>query len=227
MTVRLPLLLLFRWPRLRRVLLGAFFLSVLTGATLALLDFNVSRTARGLVHDADSVPERSIGLVLGTAKFVRGGRLNVYYRERLRTAAQLFHSGKVRGLLVSGDNARADYNEPENMRQDLIAAGVPDDCITLDYAGFRTLDSIVRAHEVFGQDGFVIITQQFHAERAVYIAQAHGIDAIGCIATDAVGIYRVRVRAREVLARTKAWLDVNILGTRPRFLGPAVDVSMR
>ncbi|MEM7163821.1 MAG: ElyC/SanA/YdcF family protein [Planctomycetota bacterium] len=220
--------MLCRWPRLRRVLICAAILSFVAALALVLIDHNVTRAAHERIHtEVSSVPERSVGVVLGTTKHLRSGKLNVYYRERVRTAAELFHAGKVRGLLVSGDNSRVEYNEPEDMRQDLIKAGVPEDCITLDYAGFRTLDSVVRAREVFGQNGFVVVTQKFHAERAVYLAQSHGIDAVGCVATDAIGIYRVRVRLREVLARAKAWLDVNVLGTRPKFLGPKEQVSLR
>ena len=91
----------------------------------------------------------------------------------------LYERGKIHHILVSGDNSTAAYNEPEAMRKSLVKAGIPERDITLDYAGFRTLDSVVRASEVFGQgSGFTIISQPFHVERALFIARANHIDAI-------------------------------------------------
>lgn len=132
----------------------------------------------------------------------------------------------MRHLIVSGDNHVAGYDEPSEMRNALLGAGVPASVITLDYAGFRTLDSVVRAKSVFGQSRFVVVSQGFHCERAVFIARRSGIDAVGFVAQSPAGTGGVMVRGREVLARTAAVLDVYVLGTRPRFDGPAEPIVL-
>lgn len=119
-------------------------------------------------------PYRQVGVVLGTAKYYRKGVINQYYRYRIQGALNAYNSGKVNYLLLSGDNALQSYNEPMTMRKDLIAAGVDPADIVLDYAGFRTLDSIVRTRKVFDTNDFIIITQRFHCERLVYcVAYGH------------------------------------------------------
>lgn len=115
-------------------------------------------------------------MVLGTAKYYRTGVINQYYRYRIQGALNAYNSGKVNYLLLSGDNAQQNYNEPMTMRKDLIAAGVDPADIVLDYAGFRTLDSIVRTRKVFDTNDFIIITQRFHCERALFIALHMGIE---------------------------------------------------
>lgn len=215
---------------LRRRVLWAFFGVVLLigsgiGAVFGLDQWVAGAAEDRLFHDLASVPDRSVALVLGTAKHFRG-RPNLYYDYRIEAAAELFHANKVRAILVSGDNSRADYDEPSAMRDDLVSAGVPKEYIALDYAGFRTLDSIVRAQEVFGLEDFVIVSQQFHCERALYLASSRSIEAVAYAARDVTGPHQRRVRRREVLARTKAWLDVNILGAEPRFLGEPVHVPL-
>lgn len=176
--------------------------------------------------DLNAVPHRPVALVPGTAKYYNG-RINAFYLGRIRAAAELYHAGKVDGILVSGDNGAVDYNEPEEMRQDLIALGVPAEYITADYAGFRTLDSIYRADEVFGLRSYTIVSQPFHIERALYLADQRGHDVVGYAAAGPVGYWNRRVRAREVLARAKAVLDVEILDQQPKFLGAPVDVLTR
>lgn len=104
---------------------------------------------------------------------------NVFFSTRIEAAKTLYERGKIKHILVSGDNSTAAYNEPESMRKALLKAGIPKEDITLDYAGFRTLDSVVRANVIFGQEnGFTIISQPFHVERALFLARANGIDAI-------------------------------------------------
>ena len=148
-----------------------------------------------------------------------------YFLYRIKAAAALFHAGRTDYLIVSGDNCRDDYDEPTEMRDALIAAGVPGERIYQDYAGFRTLDSVVRAREIFGQSQITIVSQSFHNERALYLAQGHGIDAIGFNATEVSRWGGLRTRAREYLARCQAFLDLHVLGTTPKFLGPPVLVG--
>lgn len=173
---------------------------------------------------AGDVPHHRVALVLGTSPTVAAGRPNLYYRYRIEAAAELWEAGVVDGFLVSGDNGTMEYDEPTAMREDLAALGVPRNVITCDYAGFRTLDSVVRAKEVFGLDRVVVVSQDFHAERAVFLAGASGVDAVGFAArTPSTRRTRWKNRAREVLARTLAVWDV-VVGTEPKFLGPPVEV---
>ncbi|MFT5200373.1 MAG: SanA protein [Planctomycetota bacterium] len=174
---------------------------------------------------AQAVPKSPVGLVLGTAPTFQG-RPNVFYTARIKAAAELYHAGRVRALIVSGDNSRATYSEPDAMRADLIAAGVPARHITCDYAGFRTLDSVLRAREVFGQDDFVVVSQAFHAERAVFLARRHGMKANAFAAQDPRARAWIKFRAREVLARCLAVSDL-LRRKEPKFLGPEVSVNLR
>ena len=216
---------------LKRIVLIALILLLLAplaaGAFALWADGHVEQAAAGRVYDdLAAVPHREIALVLGTSKYSRG-RLNSFYTGRIRAAAELYHAGKVDGILVSGDNGTASYNEPAEMRADLIALGVPAEHITADYAGFRTLDSIYRAGDVFGLDSYIVVSQPFHIERALYLADQRGHDAIGYAARGPQGVHFQRNRAREVLARAKAVLDVEILHLGPKFLGEPVYVNRR
>ncbi|TVQ88602.1 MAG: hypothetical protein EA400_08820 [Chromatiaceae bacterium] len=213
-----------RWVRLTLGLLALLLALLVLGVTL--IDFGVSVVTRGAIVDRiEAVEPIPVALILGTAR-THQGRPNQYYQARIQSAAALYHSGRVRGILVSGDNATIYYNEPVAMQRDLIAAGVPAEYITLDYAGFRTLDSMVRAKEVFGLDRLVVVTQRFHAERAIFLGRRFGIDARGLAAPDPTVVGFMRVRAREVLARVAAVLDL-VTGRGPRFLGEPETVRLR
>ncbi len=187
--------------------------------------FISAATSHDIADRVDAVEPTPVALILGTARTHRG-QPNQFYRARIEAAAELFHSGRVRGILVSGDNATIYYNEPQAMRKDLIALGVPDEFITLDYAGFRTLDSVVRAKRVFGQDHIVVVSQRFHVERAVFLAQHYGIHATGLAAPDPTTQSTTLVRTREVFARVAALLDV-LTRRGPRFLGAPETVKLR
>lgn len=209
-------------------LLALLLLIPLAAGLFALwADRHVEQSAAGRVYsDLDTLPYRPVALVLGTSKYSRG-RLNSFYVGRMRAAAELYHAGKVDGILVSGDNGTASYNEPAEMAADLIALGVPAEHITADYAGFRTLDSIYRAGDVFDLDSYTVVSQPFHIERALYLADQKGHDAIGYAARGPQGYWGQRIRAREVLARAKAVLDVELLHVGPRYLGEPVYVKRR
>jgi SanA protein len=210
----------------RRALLVLCVLGMVIAATMLGLDRMISISAGDAVaDDIAQVEPTPVALLLGTAR-THQGRPNQFYRARIEAAAKLFHSGRVRGILVSGDNATMYYNEPVSMQKDLIALGVPAEFITLDYAGFRTLDSVVRAKEVFGVDRLIIVSQRFHAERAIFLARHFGIDASGLAAADPDSPGLMKVRAREVLARVAAVLDI-ITGRAPKFLGAPETVRLR
>ena len=136
----------------------------------------------------------------------------------------MYHAGKITHVLISGDNGRKGYDEPSDFKNDLIQKGIPADKIYLDYAGFRTLDSIIRAKEIFGLTNITLISQQFHNERAIYLAEKHDIKAIGFNAKTIKRKYDYKTQIREYLARTKACLDI-LLNTKPKFLGPKIIIK--
>lgn len=200
---------------------GAFGVLAIAAGNLV-----VEQASNDRLYDSlEEIPTRNAGLVLGCSRVLPGGRPNLYFRYRINASAALYHSGKVSYLVVSGDNHRDDYDEPTEMRDALIAKGVPADRIYRDYAGFRTLDSVVRAREIFGQRELTIVSQPFHNERAVFIAREHGIDAIGFNARDVESLDGLRTQLREHLARFKTVLDVWVLGTKPRFLGQEIALG--
>lgn len=169
------------------------------------------------------LPNTKTGLLLGTSKNLDNGLPNAYFIHRIRAAADLFKSGKIQYLIVSGDNSRKDYNEPEDMQQALIKYGIPKNRIFLDFAGFRTLDSVVRAKEIFGQKKLIIISQKFHNERAVFLAREHGMEAYGYNAPDVNKYAGFRTNLREYLAKTKAYLDL-LTGVEPKFGGKKIKI---
>lgn len=177
-----------------------------------------------IYSDPEKIPTNRVGLVLGTAKSVYG-RPNVYYQARLDAALTLYRSGKIEKILVSGDNSTTRYDEPTDMKNDLIRFGVDPDDIYLDYAGFRTLDSMVRAKHVFGLSSFTVISQPFHCQRALFIARDKGLSVVGFAARDIKHASRFLLDAREFGARVKAALDVWVLGTDPKFFGEPVVIA--
>lgn len=185
----------------------------------------ISWVTRGDIYrNADLLPKNSVGLLLGTTPSVNGVN-NIFFSTRIEAAKTLFERGKIEHILVSGDNSTKAYNEPEAMRKALVKAGIPESAITLDYAGFRTLDSVVRAKEIFWQgSGFTIISQPFHVERALFLAEANNIEAIGFGAANVSLSIGIRTYIREVWARWKAIVDT-ILGTEPVILWPKEQLT--
>ncbi len=176
-------------------------------------------TAPYLFDDLNKIPPNKVGLVLGTSRFLTNGQPNPYFSYRIQAAKSLYFSGKIQYLLLSGDNRFFSYNEPREMRRELIRMGIPDSVIVLDFAGFRTFDSVVRGNKVFKLQRFTIISQRFHNARALYIARHFGIEAIGFNAQDPPEDFTLKVRIREYLARAKMMLDLYILRQQPYFLG--------
>jgi SanA protein len=177
------------------------------------------RTTSTLFSDINTVPVNEVGIILGTSKYVYRNLLNLYFRYRIEAAVALFKAGKIKKILVSGDNGSRYYDEPTDMKNALVAAGIPADVIFLDYAGFRTLDSMIRAKEIFGLDRFTVISQQFHNQRAVFTARHFSIAAVGYNARNVYGRYALKTNIREKFARAKTIIDLYLLHTAPRFLG--------
>lgn len=178
---------------------------------------------RYLYHDIEQVPRKDVALVLGTSRLV-SGRPNLYYTTRIRAAADLYHAGIVRKILVSGDNAQKEYNEPRDMKKDLMALGVGEEDIYRDYAGFRTLDSIIRANKVFLLKEFIIVSQPFQCERALFIARNRDISAIAFASPDIRHPGRARILLREFFARVKAGIDIWLIDKSPMYLGERITI---
>jgi SanA protein len=183
----------------------------------------ISSTKTQLYSSIESVPYRKVGIVLGTNKEWHKGE-NPFFKYRIEAASTLFKSGKIKHIIVSGDNHLSYYDEPKDMKDALVKLGVPDSCITLDYAGFRTFDSIIRCKEVFGQDSITIISQEFHNQRALFIANYYKMSAVAFDAEDVSKAFSIQTSVREYFAKCKAVLDLYVLHTSPHFLGEKIKV---
>ncbi|MEQ8218020.1 MAG: ElyC/SanA/YdcF family protein [Arenibacter sp.] len=170
------------------------------------------------------VPKNKVGLVLGTSNRLVGGGPNPYYTNRIKATLELFKAGKIDYVLVSGDNSTQYYNEPTVFKKDLVLGGIPSEKIFLDYAGFRTLDSMVRAKFIFGLDSVTIISQKFHNERAIYLAEQKGLFAIGYNADDISIKQGLKIHIREYFARVKVFIDL-ALNTQPKFFGEKIEIK--
>lgn len=202
-------------------------LALILGSSLTIIiaNYGVNKIAHERVfNEVLEVPNCKTALLLGTSKRLRDERINGYYKFRIDAAVALFRSHKIANFIISGDNGSKNYNEPEDMKNDLLSAGIPDSVIYLDYAGFRTFDSIIRAKEIFGQKRLVVVSQKFHNERAVTIGKLYGIEIYGFNAKD-VHINRgIKTQIRELFARVKLFLDY-IFNIEPRYLGDKVEIS--
>mgnify|MGYP000250566864 FL=1 len=177
---------------------------------------NISETPNG----------NKVALMLGTSRYTVRGTTNLYFKYRINAAVELYRAGKIKHIIVSGDNRVENYNEPKQMQSALMARGIPERVITLDYAGFRTLDSVVRCKKVFGQTKFIIISQKFHVERALFIANKYDIEAIGYAAQDPPQKYSTKTKIREIFAKTKAVIDLYLINKKPKFLGKKETIKI-
>lgn len=186
----------------------------------------VRSTDARVFRDAQAIPSNSVGLVLGTSPRLKSGAVNWHFKVRMEAAAKLFREGKVQHLLLSGDNHVKEYDEPTEMKEALLKLGVPEAAMTLDYAGFRTLDSVVRAKAVFGQKKLTIITEDFHAHRSAFLASHFGLESVVFCAEPLGARWAVRMQIREMGARCKAALDAYVLWTKPKFLGDKIEIKL-
>jgi len=192
---------------------------VVVGLLVAANIWVIESTSSAIFSNYAEIPSNPVGLVLGTSSRRANGTPNPFFHNRMQAAAGLYKLGKIGHIIVSGDNRSRFYNEPLEMKNALIKLGVPDAAITLDYAGLRTLDSVVRSKEIFGQDNITIITQPFHSYRAVFISHYYNIKAVALVADEPADEPAVSVYVREYFARAKAILDLYVLKVGPRHLG--------
>lgn len=184
----------------------------------------VEDAAAGLLYDVpEQMPAVKTALLLGTSKYLGNGSVNQYFANRIAAAAALYKSGRIQKIVISGDNSRVGYDEPTDMKTALIHAGVDSNVIYLDYAGFRTYDSVYRLKEIFGQTQAVVVSQQFHNERTIYIGKQLGVQLIGFNARDVDRHYGFKTRIREYFARVKVIVD-GVLKSEPHFLGEKIPL---
>lgn len=214
--------ILLKW--LKRFTLFGLLLFVLGVGLIIYANATAVWASQGkLFEDVKDLPSAKVGLVFGTTDRYQG-RENRYFRYRIDAAVKVWKAGKVETFIVSGDNRSKYYNEPQKMKNALVEEGVPASRIVCDYAGLRTLDSVVRAKKIFGADKILVVSQRFQNERAIYLAQANGIEAFGFNAEDVELQAGYKTKIREVGARVKMWLDVNFLDTAPTHLGDKVEL---
>jgi len=182
------------------------------------------QTENKIYSETDSIPKNNVGLLLGTSKFLRNGKLNQYFENRISATVKLYKVGKIKNIIISGDNSKKSYNEPEDMKNELIKRGIPETQIYLDFAGFRTYDSVYRMKEIFGQNKFTIISQKFHNQRAVYIANSLKLKAVGFNAKDVNAYSGFKTNIREKFARVKVFIDL-IFDKKPKFLGDKIKIE--
>lgn len=210
-----------KWQKIRRLL---FFFLLFTIAITWLADARIKNSSQTFLYNQiEEVPFHKVALLLGTNKYIKNGQPNLYYSYRIQAATDLYRAGKIRFIVVSGDNSKKNYNEPQQMMDDLVANGIPASAIFMDFAGFRTLDSIVRMQKIFGQSEFVIISQLFHNERALYLAQSQGLNCVAFNAKDVSQRYGIKVQIREKFARVKVFVDL-LTKKKPKFLGEKIEI---
>lgn len=185
----------------------------------------VYSTKSRVYYSIDRLPANNVALVLGTSKYTIKGTTNLFFHFRIEAAAKMYTQKKAKHFIASGDNALTYYNEPLDMKNALMKQGIPSEKITLDYAGFRTFDSVVRSKKVFGQDSITIVTQDFHCYRALFISDFYGMDAIAFAASGIPKGYSYWILFREYFARCKAVIDIFVLRKEPRFLGETIKIE--
>lgn len=204
-----------------------------TAGALALVAFLMAALPAAYAHvryqsriyeDPAQVPGAPVAIVFGAGVWP-DGQPSLMLADRLDAAVELYRLGKVRRLLMTGDNGRADYDEVTAMKRYAVARGVPADRVNLDYAGFRTYDSAYRARAVFGVSRAVLVTQRYHLPRALYLANSFGIDAVGLAAGRHDYPRQAYYNLREAAALALTWYEVHVLRPLPRYLGDPVDLD--
>jgi SanA protein len=211
--------------RVKRIAAAALILFFVIALVTTLCNYIVAEKSKPYLFDSkNEIPRVTVGLLLGTSKTLGKGIPNAYFFNRIAAAHELYKEGIIRKIIVSGDNGRKEYDEPTDMKMELVKLGIDSNDIILDYAGFRTYDSVIRLKEIFGQTKAIIISQKFHNERAVYIGQRNGMLLYGYNAKDVSAYYGFRTKVREWFARDKVMLDL-ALGVKPKFLGEKIKLT--
>lgn len=204
--------------------------TVISGLIISLLftliaNYRINHTTESQIYtNTELIPHNKVGLLLGTSKYLKSGKSNLFFEYRILATESLYKSGKIENVVISGDNSRKEYNEPQDMKDELIKKGIPENRIYLDYAGFRTFDSVYRVKEIFGQTSFTIISQEFHNQRAIYIANQLQLNTVGFNSKDVDAYNGFKTKLREKFARVKVMLDL-LFGKKPKFLGEKIMIE--
>lgn len=210
----------------KKIIFGILISGLIISFLFILISNNlVNSKSKDLIYSkVELIPYNKVGLLLGTSKYLKSGRLNLYFYFRILATESLYKSRKIDYVVISGDNSRKEYNEPQDMKEELVKRGIPENKIFLDFAGFRTFDSVYRMKEIFGQSSFTVISQKFHNQRAIYIANSLHMNAVGFNAKD-VDVYNgYKTKLREKFARVKMMLDL-FFETKPKFLGEKILIE--
>jgi SanA protein len=215
-----------KFPFRKRTLIRILLLSMILLVGITWLADRVieSKTNEFVYSSSKGIPQNKVGLLLGTSKYLKSGKPNQYFTYRILATIELYKARKIDYIVISGDNSQSDYNEPQDMKNELVAQGIPENKIYLDYAGFRTYDSVIRMDKIFGQKKFTIISQEFHNRRAVYIGNQIGLQAIGYNARDVDAYNGFKTKLREKLARVKVFVDF-LIHKEPKFLGQPIVIK--
>ncbi len=200
-----------------------YFLFLLVFFVLSIISFNfyiIQNNKKDIYYEASNTPIKKVGLVLGCI------RTSHFFKYRIEATAELYQKGLIEHILVSGDNHIKTYDEASDMKHRLIRLGIPPSKVTCDFAGFRTLDSVIRAKQIFGANSLIIISQEFHLYRALEIAKHHNIDAVGYSAINIENIYKDAADSREIYARCLAIIDL-VVERKPKFLGTFEPIPLK
>lgn len=167
-------------------------------------------TASLIYTRIDKLPACDTALLLGTSKVRSGGRVNIYFDNRIRATAELYHAGKIQKIIASGDNRKLSHQEVDWMEHDLVEMGIPDSAILRDNSAYRTWNSMRNAKYEFNQNRLIVISQEFHLQRALTIGRSLGMEVYGYAAEEPFSGYLLKNIFRELLARVKMWFDILI-----------------
>jgi SanA protein len=212
--------------KIAKIIKWLFVLGLTVSVVLIVyMNFRINQKTKNFVFDSvEFIPENTVGLLLGTSKLLKAGTPNQYFFNRINAAVELFRAGKIKIIVISGDNSKKHYNEPQDMKEELVKRGIPENKIYLDYAGFRTFDSMYRMREIFGQKKFTVISQKFHNQRAIYIGNSLGLNSIGYNAKDVNAYNGFKTKLREKFARVKVFIDLTF-NKKPKFLGEKIIID--
>ena len=203
---------------------GLLTLTILLVGIIGLASFIIEYYSRNKTYTTlNEIPYNRVGLLLGTSKKIISGSSNPYFTNRIKAAASLYKAGKVDRIIISGDNSERYYNEPEDMRRALVKEGVNNEHLYLDYAGFRTLDSVVRTRKIFKENKVTVISQEFHNKRAIFLGGVFEVDIIRYNAQDIGVAQGAKVMLREKLARVKVFIDI-LTNKKPKYLGEPIPI---
>ncbi|KGG79512.1 hypothetical protein Y919_11590 [Caloranaerobacter azorensis H53214] len=211
--------------RLFKRILSILLICIIFGiVVVGIINYNIIKFSNKYIVSLEDAPKCEAALVLGALVY-RNGRVSPILQDRLDVGIELYKNNIVKKVLLSGDHGQKSYDEVNAMKEYVISRNVPAEDIFLDHAGFNTYDSLYRARHVFQAKKIIIVTQEYHLPRAIYIARKLGIDAYGVTADKHIYPKMPLYKNREFLARVKDYVLVNFLKPKSRYLGEVIDLS--